>query len=343
MNVTKILIATGNPGKFQEYTKEFADLAINFVNLKDVGLAELEVDEPFETIQENALHKAKIYAQKANLPTISDDSGLFVHALNNAPGVKSKRYAPSPGEAVVKIINALKGKRGSQRRATFRSAACYYEPRSKNYSIFNGYVNGHIVEKTVGTSRPGMMYDSVFYYPPLKKVFSQMSVIDKNQVSHRGMVIRQLKRYFGRQFGPLQFIVPTAILVKNRRMLLLQRRDSRPAFNNKWEFPGGGVENGESIEDCLKRETKEETGFSVNVIKPLPGVFSATRSPNSGNYQVFITSYLCTPASGALKLSDAETAAAHWCTLKQALNHDLLPLNKTIIRGNIKLLQEYID
>lgn len=140
-----------------------------------------------------------------------------------------------------------------------------------------------------------------------------------------------------------QFVVPLAILVKNRKMLLIQRRDPRPKFDGKWEFPGGGVERGESVENCLKRETKEETGFSIHLITQLPGLPTTTRPQAEGNYQVFLITFVCAIKSGALKIQDEEVSSHRWCTLAEALKTDLLPLNKKIIRDNIEMLKKYLD
>ncbi len=104
-----ILIATSNPGKFAEFILEFQDLPFTFVNLKDCGLDQLNVDEPYDTLEQNAIHKAKIYGRKSKLLTIAEDSGLFVKYLKGAPGVDDKRYAPTPTERVENLLAALKG------------------------------------------------------------------------------------------------------------------------------------------------------------------------------------------------------------------------------------------
>lgn len=140
-----------------------------------------------------------------------------------------------------------------------------------------------------------------------------------------------------------QFVVPVAILVKNRKMLLLQRRDPRPKFNGKWEFPGGGVERGETVEACLRREIKEETGYAIRIIAPLPGLPMAVTDKTNGNYQVFLPVFLCIAQSGSLKIRDEEISDYRWCTIRETLETNLLPLNKKIIKDNIAVLKKYLD
>lgn len=138
-----------------------------------------------------------------------------------------------------------------------------------------------------------------------------------------------------------QLVVVLALLEKNRRLLLLKRRDPRPEFNNIWEFPGGGVEYGETVEHALKREVREETGFTPRVIAQLPGTPSVVR--REYDYQVFFAIFLATVAKGKLRLDNDEAGEARWCSLAQALRMNQFPLNKKIIRDNIGELKKYID
>ena len=90
--MTKILIATTNLGKFAEFFAEFEDLNFVFVNLKDLKLDKMEVPEPFSTTWENALYKAKVFAQKSGLPTIAEDTAFGVDYLKGEPGVRAKLF-----------------------------------------------------------------------------------------------------------------------------------------------------------------------------------------------------------------------------------------------------------
>ena len=191
----KILVATGNIGKFMEITAELTDLQFDFINLKDLKLDKFEVEEPHSTTWQNALEKAKFFAKKSGLITISEDTGLFVDYLNGAPGVRSKRYGPTSEKRINKLLFKLAGVPDKKRGAYFETAGCLYNPSTDSFSIFIGKAKGMITKKIHQSSREGMGYDSIFWFPPLKKTFSELPLLEKNQVSHRGKMINQLK-YF---------------------------------------------------------------------------------------------------------------------------------------------------
>ncbi len=340
-----MLIATGNSGKFQEFITEFADLKIKFVNLRDLKLDKIDLEEPYDTTWENAVHKARFFARKTGLITISEDTAFHIDYLGGAPGVHVKRAAPTAAERLVKIITALKGVPQSKRGAEFFTSACVYNPQDDSFSIFSGKIRGLIADRINAAHREGMEHDSIFYYPPLKKMFCELTPIEKNLVSHRGQIVRQIKFFLSKQYQPRQLIVPVALVVKNKKMLLLRRRDFRPGFNGAWEFPGGGVEYGEDIIACLKRETKEETGFVVEVIDHLPRILTIMNNEKAGDYQVFLDLYICRPTSGKLKVADHETSAAKWCSLAEIKKLRLLPLNRRSLfcPQNYKIIKKYFS
>src|SRR3989339_493380 len=314
----KILIATTNQGKFNEIVSFFGDLKFKFVNLKDVGLDKVEADEPFDTTWENALNKAKFYAKKSGLLTVAEDTAFYV-----------------------KILKRLSGVPKSKRQAYFETHACVYHPDNDVFAMFPGRVDGIISDESISDFRLGMNYDCIFYYSPLKKNFSELTIPEKNTISHRGQAIVKVGFYLAKQFAFKQIVVPAAIIVKDRKMFFTLRRDTRPAFNNKWEFPGGGVENGEEVLDSLVREVKEETGYTVEPLELLPQIW--TKSETKYNYQVFLIIYICKIKSGKINIADAETADYGWFTMKEALKLDFLPLNKEIIQQGKNILKKYID
>lgn len=337
----KILIATTNKGKFSEITAEFADLPFDFIDLKKAGLDTLNVEEDGNTNWENAFKKARIVGDKSGLLTIAEDTGLFIDYLHGKPGIKSKRYGLTPAERNSRVLNELAGVTAKNRGAYFETAACIYNPADKAFSILFGRADGRIAESPVGAHREGMGYDCIFYYPPLKKTFSQMSLLEKNGVSHRGKVISRLKYFLMKQFAFRQIICAAAVIIKDKKMLMTKRRDLRPEFNNKWEFPGGGIENGESLEECLKREIKEETGYSVEIMEQLPEVLTSVQKKD---YQVHLILFVCKIISGKFQTSDSETCGHAWFTLDQAIKTDILPLNKKSIQTRINktVLKKYI-
>jgi len=337
----KILIATTNHAKYAEIVKEFEDLAFDFIDLKDSGFDKFDVEEDKETTWENAIKKAKFYGDKSGLLTIAEDTGFFVDFLKGAPGVKAKRYGKTARERNEMIVGELKGVPERDRGAHFETAACVYNPADKSFSVFFGSVGGRIANSISAKISEGMGYDSIFYYPPLKKIFAELSVLEKNNVSHRGKIASKIKHFLMKQYAFRQIFAPAAVIVKDGKMLMTKRRDLRPQFNNKYEFPGGGIENGESIEECLKREVKEETGYDVEILEQLPKVFTTSQDRD---YQVHLILFVCKIISGKFKTADAETCGHGWFTYKEALKTDMLVLNKKSIQApsNKKALLKYI-
>ena len=337
----KILIATTNPGKFKEIVNFFGDLKFKFVSLKDVGIDKVEAEEPFDTTWENALNKAKFYAKKSGLLTVAEDTAFYVKHLKGQPGIKAKRFALTPEKRNLKILKLLKGVPTSKRQAYFETHACVYHPNTDVFAMFPGKIDGIISQTIVSDFRQGMNYDCIFYYPPLKKNFSELTIAEKNTISHRGKAIVKVGFYLSKQFSFKQIIVPAAIIVKDEKMFFIKRRDTRPEFNNKWEFPGGMVDNGEDTISCLIREVKEETGFTVEPITLLPQIM--TKVEQEYNYQVFLIVYICKIKSGKINLADNEAADYSWFTMKETLKLNFLPLNKEIIQQNKNILKKYID
>lgn len=340
----KILIATTNNEKFKEMIAELEDLQFNFINLKDIGLDKAEAEEPHHTTWQNAWEKAKFFAKKTSMLTIAEDTGFFVDYLNGAPGVKAKRYGAIAAIRVRKILKNLENVPDKKRQAHFEAATCFYDPDTDNFSIFMGRADGIITKKITRPPKDGLEYDAIFWFPPLKKTFAELSLLDKNKVSHRGQMIGRLKYFLMSQHSLKQVICAAGIIVKNKKMLMTKRRDLRPEFNNKWEFPGGGVENGETFTQTLRREVKEETGYDTIKIEQLPEIHTVTVEGKKENYQVHLVLYVCKIKSGKFKPADAETCGHGWFTYKNALKMDMLPLNKKVIRANEnkKVLLKYV-
>ena len=198
--IKKILVATTNAGKFAEITAELTDLQFDFVNLKDLKLDKFDVDEPHSTTWQNALEKAKFFAKQSGLLTIAEDTGLFIDYLKGEPGVKSKRYGATAAEGIKKILEKLKNVPEKKRTAYLETAGCLYNPKTDGFSIFIGRTDGIIAKEARGIVKENMSFASIFYYPPLKKLFSEMPLLEKNMVSQRGKMVGQLK-YFLKLFN----------------------------------------------------------------------------------------------------------------------------------------------
>jgi XTP/dITP diphosphohydrolase len=185
-----IVLASNNKHKLAEARDILKDY--NIISLKQIGF-DFEIDESGSTIEENALIKARAVRKYTDKMIIADDTGLFVQALNNAPGVYSARYA---GEDATfddnnsKLLKALKGV--SNRTAEFRCAIALSVPGEEE-KIFIGQVMGSIADSYAGKS--GFGYDPVFIPQGSDKTYAELSGEEKDRISHRAEALIELDRY----------------------------------------------------------------------------------------------------------------------------------------------------
>ncbi|MDY6989563.1 MAG: XTP/dITP diphosphatase [Thermodesulfobacteriota bacterium] len=188
-----LVLATENPGKTREIRELLKDFPVTIKNLDDFGPIP-KVEEDGATFDENAFKKACFAAKVLGFPALADDSGLEVEALGGAPGVHSARYAgPSATdqERMAKLLQEMEGK--TNRAAAFMCVISIAVPSGVALT-YEGRCEGLIAEAPAGEN--GFGYDPVFYYPPLKKTFAQLSAEEKNRVSHRGTALAELKEEF---------------------------------------------------------------------------------------------------------------------------------------------------
>ena len=196
----QLVLATNNKGKIKEIKQLLADLPITILSADDF-LEFPDVEETGKTFAENAVLKANAIAEFCDLPALADDSGLEVDALNGAPGVYSARYAGEDGNPVNnnnKLIKELKNIPEEKRTARFKCVIAINWGDGTTDTV-EGSVEGVIAENiAVGN---GFGYDPVFYYPPTGKRFSEMSMEEKNAVSHRGKALQKARELFVRRLG----------------------------------------------------------------------------------------------------------------------------------------------
>ena len=190
MRMGPLILATRNQGKIDEFQELFAGCGVEIKSVKDFGPIPPVVEDG-ETFEENAYKKAFHTARMLGFPALADDSGLSVEALGGAPGVKSARYA---GEEATKEDNNRKLLETMQgipnRKAAFECVLAIAVPRGPAL-IYEARCEGEITAELQGEE--GFGYDPLFYYPPLKKTFAQMSRAEKNRVSHRGKAMAELR------------------------------------------------------------------------------------------------------------------------------------------------------
>ncbi|MDX1438394.1 MAG: RdgB/HAM1 family non-canonical purine NTP pyrophosphatase [Rubricoccaceae bacterium] len=183
-----IVLATRNPGKIAELAVRLEQLSIEVISAADIPNAP-DVVEDAGSLQGNAEKKAKALFDETGLPSLADDTGLEVDALDGAPGVYSARFAgPESDERAnrAKLLTAIKN--ADDRSARFRTALAFIDEAGTHF--FDGVCEGKITDSERGSG--GFGYDSIFQ--PLEgggRTFAEMSDADKNRISHRGRALEQ--------------------------------------------------------------------------------------------------------------------------------------------------------
>lgn len=191
----KLLIATKNAGKFSEIKNILDGLPFELVSLVQIG-ENADFEEHGAMFKDNAVAKAKFYAEKTLLWTVADDSGLMIDALDGEPGVKTRRwpgYEATDDELIEYTLKRLKSYPLPARTAKFVSIAALAIPRNGVHTA-QGIVKGLIAQEPRGKALPGLPFDLLFYYPPYKKTLAQVSMEMKQLIDHRGQSFKKLKR-----------------------------------------------------------------------------------------------------------------------------------------------------
>ncbi len=188
-SLINIVLATRNPGKTKEIRGLLKGFPVEIKNLDDFGPIPL-IEEDGATFEENAYKKSSLTARYLGLPALADDSGLIVDALGGAPGVLSARYGGSDisdQERCRKLLEAMHGV--EKRDAAFECVLSLAVPTGPALT-YEGRCEGIIAHHPAGDN--GFGYDPLFYYPPLKKTFAQLTLAEKGKVSHRGKALAEM-------------------------------------------------------------------------------------------------------------------------------------------------------
>jgi XTP/dITP diphosphohydrolase len=188
----KLVIATGNTGKLREYRQLLAGTGLELIAF------DTEVDEVGETYEANARLKAETAAERSGLPSLGDDSGVEVGALDGFPGIKSARLGPTQEERTAELMRRLERK-ARPWNARFVSVLALANP-GKPTQFFEGECRGEIVPEWRGAA--GFGYDPVFLVPGTGKTFGEMKPEEKRLYSHRARAVRALleSRALGRLY-----------------------------------------------------------------------------------------------------------------------------------------------
>jgi XTP/dITP diphosphohydrolase len=180
----KLLLATYNKGKLREYRRLLRGIPFEIITPSDCDIT-AEIPETGATFEENAIQKATTMAALSNLLTLADDSGLEVEALGGAPGSLSHRFAGKNADDAKRIdylLSKLKAAPDKNRAAQFRCVIAIAEPAGK-VEICCGSCRGVIIDKPRGTN--GFGYDPIFFIPELGKTMAELTMTQKNKISHR--------------------------------------------------------------------------------------------------------------------------------------------------------------
>ncbi|MCK4664219.1 MAG: non-canonical purine NTP diphosphatase [Bacteroidales bacterium] len=186
----KLIFATNNINKINEISKILGD-DFKILNLKDIGCFE-QLPENSDTLEDNAKEKALFIYNKYKTNCFADDTGLEIDVLNGEPGVFSARYAGEENcseKNKQKVLKNMKDK--NNRKARFRTVISLII-NGIEYQ-FTGIINGTILEKPQG--KAGFGYDPIFMPDAYSKSFAEMTITEKNKISHRGIAVRKLTEF----------------------------------------------------------------------------------------------------------------------------------------------------
>ena len=191
----ELVFATNNKNKILEI-KNLIQKNIKLLSLSDIGFKG-EIIEDGNSLHENSLIKAKFIRSKYGINCFADDTGLEVHSLNNEPGIYSSRYAGYPiktNDNIKKLINNLE--RFSNKSARFRTVISLII--NENIYSFEGVVNGNIIKEIKG--KKGFGYDPVFIPNGYNKTFAELSLKEKNLISHRSIAVNKMIRFLEKNY-----------------------------------------------------------------------------------------------------------------------------------------------
>jgi XTP/dITP diphosphohydrolase len=185
----KVLVATTNKGKLEEYKGYLSPIGYKILSLRDEKIDKIAPETGY-TYLEIAQNKAHFYSKYSKQPIIAEDSGLEISALRGFPGIRSNAWMAGTNHqknlAILKKMKHL-----TDRRAVFKVVIVYLH--KKKFVTFTGEMRGEIAKKSEGIM--GFGYDPVFYYPPLKRTLAQITQFEKNELSFRGLAMKKLASY----------------------------------------------------------------------------------------------------------------------------------------------------
>lgn len=191
----KLLIGTNNKGKFIEISEVLSDLDIDLITPHDISI-NADPEETGETFEENAKQKAHFYHKAGNLPTVADDSGIIIEALQDELGIHTRRWGAGPTASDEEWIDHFlkRMKKEPNKRAHFVCSLAYIDSEG-TLNTFEGRCNGIITEGLEADYLPGLPISACFRPDGYDAVFSALSIEQKNSSSHRGLAAHMFRKF----------------------------------------------------------------------------------------------------------------------------------------------------
>lgn len=191
----KLLIGTSNNGKIQEIRDALVSLPITILTPEDIGIT-ISPEERGMTYADNALQKSRFYHAHSELPTLADDSGIIVDALKNELGIHTRRWGKGPNATDKEWVQFFLERMRAEKVGTahFHCALCYIDGKGTEHT-FEGNCDGVITDELEADYLPGLPISACFKPNGYDRVFSALSVEEKNAVSHRGRALQAFAQY----------------------------------------------------------------------------------------------------------------------------------------------------
>ncbi len=198
--MTQIIVATRNPSKLEQIGLLLKNVPLPLISMASAGI-EGEAVEDGITLGENASKKARyVHAQMNDSYVIADDTGLFIEALDGAPGIHAARWAGPLSTEAIMGFTLGRLRRATNRRATFRTVVAVVTPDGNMYH-FEGEVAGYILMEPTCAPQPNMPYSSIFVPDGCVKTWAEMTIEEENAISHRGKAFRAALEFLHESIG----------------------------------------------------------------------------------------------------------------------------------------------
>lgn len=188
----KILIGTNNNNKLGQFIKIFGDLdkSLELLSLQDLAIDD-DIKEDKDSLLENAKKKARYYGEKTNIPTLADDTGLFIDALNGEPGIHAKRWFDgTEKDRYMKILEKMKDIPREKRTCRYCGVLVFYSPKTKKIWSYEQDLEGIIADSP--KEGGGFGYDPIVIVRCYNKYYSELTDEEKFKINHRGLGVRKL-------------------------------------------------------------------------------------------------------------------------------------------------------